>query len=316
MKRRLVAITITITLVICLATTAYADDLRVTNGGENCVKYAKDTWLPLSHASGWYKYDINGYDVSARGGTHWLSDGQAASYGLGNAGSGGSGAYKQKIITIKKANIKPGKKVKTSIAYKKTSKMSVKVNGDNPGFTKEQIARAKAINKEDGWIALSSLDGSKRPGRAISLVNDNTLPTDERTRLTVNPPGWHNAKVNIQGKSLWFYNRSHLIAFCLSGLNNEKKNLITGAVKMNTPTMSNIEVAVARYVEDTDNAVLYEVTPVYKGKELVARGVQIRYVSIDLGEPDNDKISKNVYLYNRNPGWSIDYKTGYFKKAA
>jgi DNA-entry nuclease len=306
---------ITVVLVLCLSVTAYADDLRVTNSGDNCIKYGDQTWYPMSNASSWYKYNINGNTVSARGGTHWLSDKQAEQYGISKDSSSGS-TYKQKIIIISKAKIKPGKKVKKSVAYKKTKKMSVKVNKNKSGFTKAQIKRAKKINGSNGWVALSSLDKYMRAGRAISLVNDNTLPTEDRSRLTYNPSGWCNAMVEVQGKNIWFYNRSHLIAFCLSGLNNEKRNLITGAAKMNNPTMLKIETIVVEYVEDTDNAVLYEVTPVYKGKEKVARGVQIRYKSIDLGEKDSKKIEKNVYLYNRNPGWQIDYNTGNFNRAA
>jgi DNA-entry nuclease len=315
-KRRIATVAVAVMLVLCLTVTAYADDLRVTNSGANCIKYGEQTWYPVSNASSWYKYNINDNTVSARGGTHYLSDAQAEQYGIATGGSADSGTYKQKIITITKAKIKPGKKVKKSVAYKKAKKMSVKVNKNKAGFTKTQIARAKKINKGNGWIALSALDKYKRAGRAISLLNDNTLPTKGRERLTYNPSGWCNALVNVQGKNIWFYNRSHLIAFCLSGLNNEKRNLITGAAKMNNPTMLKIETAVVQYVEDTDNAVLYEVTPIYRSKEKVARGVQIRCKSIDLGVKDNKKIEKNVYLYNRNPGWNINYKTGNFKKAA
>jgi DNA-entry nuclease len=312
----------------------FADDLRVNNSGTTCITYGGQTWEPDSYSGGWYKYDINGNTVSARGGKHILSDEQAEKYGLsqsssssGSSGSssssssaastaGKSAKYSPVTFTVAKVNIKAGAKVKSATAYKKSSKVLISVNKNKAGFTSAQISQAKKLNNEKGWIALSPLDSGKRAGRAISLINDNTLPTAKRTSLSYNPPGWKNAKVSINGKSQWYNNRCHLIAFCLSGLNDEKKNLITGAVTMNTPTMSEIEVAVQKYVKSTDNAVLYEVTPIYKGSESVARGLQIRYISIDLGKKDTNKIEKNVYLYNINPGWITNYSTGNFSKAA
>lgn len=319
MNSKLRIITITVILVFSLTITSFADDLRKTNEGDNCIKYGTSTWTPKSKASGWYKYNINGNEVSARGGTHWLDDAQAKSYGLVSSGgsSSSSSKYKQKEIAIGTVNIKPEKKSKVTakVATKKTKNASVKVNGNKSGFTKNQITKAKKLNKEKGWIALSAIDSKKRAKRAITLINDNTLPTEKRKALKYNPPGWKSKKAKIKGSNIYFYNRSHLIAFSLSGYNDDARNLITGAVKMNTPTMSKIENSVAKYVKDTDNAVLYEVTPYYKGSENVARGVQIRYKSIDLGKKDNKKIEKNVYLYNANPGWKINYKTGSFKKA-
>jgi len=316
--RKTIAIFFAGILVLSTFTVAYADDLRKTNSGTNCIKYGTRTWKPVSYSKSWYKYNINKNTVSARGGTHRLSDAQAKKYGLKKASSGGSssGTYNPKIIDISKVNIVRGAKVKSATAYKKSSTIKIIVNNDKSGFTQKDIAEAKKINNSKGWIALSPVDSDKRANRAVSLINDNSLPTANRKPLTYNPPGWNNKQVMIQGKKIWFYNRSHLVAYCLSGLNDEKRNLITGAVKFNTPTMSDIEVKVLNYVRNTDNAVLYEVTPVYNDSELVARGVQIRYLSIDLGKPDNNKIEGNVYIYNMNPGWVINYASGAFNEAA
>jgi DNA-entry nuclease len=79
--------------------------------------------------------------------------------------------------------------------------------------------------------------------------------------------------------------------------------------------MENYEAKITAYVKATDNAVLYEVVPIYKGSELVARGVQVQAKSIDLGKKDSKKLAFNVYLYNKNPGWTIDYATGNFEAA-
>jgi DNA-entry nuclease len=220
------------------------------------------------------------------------------------------------MLSAEEAGIEAGAKVSKGIALEAPSgRRYVTVNGGKASFTSAQIARAKKLNKGKAWLALSNLNDSGGAERAITLAKGDALPTEKRQRLKYNPPGWTNSEVNIEGKKKWFYNRSHLIAYCLSGLNDEERNLITGAVTMNAPTMSDIEVGVQKYLKRTDNGVLYEVTPVYKAGEIVPRGVQIRWASIDMGDPDNDTTEGNVYLYNANPGWDIDYESGTFAPA-
>ena len=103
------------------------------------------------------------------------------------------------------------------------------------------------------------------------------------------------------------YNRCHLIAFCLAGENANEKNLITGTRYLNTEGMLPFEVKVANYVESTGNHVLYRVTPVYDGNNLLCSGVQIEAYSVE----DNGKgICFNVFCYNVQPGIVIDYATG------
>jgi DNA-entry nuclease len=235
-----------------------------------------------------------------------------------NPPAAGDETYKPKLIGVGSAGIDQGGNATSDIIDSSASSPIAEVNGGDADFTDEQIARAVKINNSAGWVALSELDKHKRPGRAIGLINDNTLPPKgTREKLNYDPPGWpeKNSKVTSDGAKIWFYNRSHLIAWMMSGLNSEPRNLITGAARMNTPVMEQIETEVRNHVKDTDDGVLYEVTPVYKGKELVARGVQIRYQSIDLGIENHD-IEANVYLYNKNPGWDIDYLTGSYSEAA
>lgn len=133
------------------------------------------------------------------------------------------------------------------------------------------------------------------------------MPTEERGRIgMIKPSGWHTVKYDVvEGKYL--YNRCHLIGFQLAGENANKKNLITCTRQMNAKTMLEFENKVADYVKETNNHVLYRVTPIFEETNLLASGVQMEAMSVE----DNGKgISFNVYLYNVQDGITIDYKTG------
>ena len=122
----------------------------------------------------------------------------------------------------------------------------------------------------------------------------------------IKPSGWHTVKYdNIDGKYL--YNRCHLIGYQLTGENANPKNLITCTRQMNTKGMLPFENKVAEYIKNTKNHVLYRVTPVFEGNNLVATGVEMEALSIE----DNGKgIKFNVFVYNIQDGITIDYKTG------
>ena len=64
---------------------------------------------------------------------------------------------------------------------------------------------------------------------------------------------------------------------------------------------------VADYIKETNNHVMYRVTPVYKGNNLLATGVKMEAKSV---EDDGDGICFNIYVYNVQPGVEIDYATG------
>lgn len=120
------------------------------------------------------------------------------------------------------------------------------------------------------------------------------------------PTGWHTIKYSfVDGKYL--YNRCHLIGYQLTGENANERNLITGTRYMNVDGMLPFEDMVADYVKETNNHVLYRVTPVYEGNNLVASGVQMEGYSV---EDKGRGISFNVFCYNVQPGVEIDYKTG------
>lgn len=153
----------------------------------------------------------------------------------------------------------------------------------------------------------SPLDNLGRCGCAYANVCREIMPTTERGEIgQVKPTGWHTVKYEaVDGKYL--YNRSHLIGYQLSGENANEKNLITGTRYFNACIMLPFENMVADYVKETNNHVLYRVTPVFDGDNLVAKGVLMEALSV---EDKGDGICFNVFCYNIQPGITIDYKTG------
>ncbi len=153
----------------------------------------------------------------------------------------------------------------------------------------------------------SSLDSLGRCGPAIACVGVDLMPTEERGPIgQVKPSGWQTVKYDcVDGKYL--YNRCHLIGYQLSGENANIQNLITGTRYLNTDGMLPFENLVADYVRETENHVLYRVTPVYDGDDLVAGGVVIEAESVEDG---GEGVCFSVYVYNVQPGVEIDYATG------
>lgn len=153
----------------------------------------------------------------------------------------------------------------------------------------------------------ASLDNLGRCGVAEACLGNETMPTEERGEIgQIKPSGWKTVKYDcVDGKYL--YNRCHLIGFQLSGENANQRNLITGTRYMNVEGMLPFENMVADYIKETGNHVLYRVTPIYNGNELVARGVQIEALSV---EDSGEGICFNVYCYNNQPGVRINYANG------
>lgn len=176
----------------------------------------------------------------------------------------------------------------------------VEINGNVPDFTEADLTT-------EAFEIYSELDELGRCGPACANICRELMPTEKREDIhMVKPTGWHSSRYDsVDGKSL--YNRSHLIAFQLAGENANEKNLITGTRYMNAEGMIPFENLVADYVKETGNHVLYRVTPVFQGTELVARGVQMEALSV---EDNGVGVSYNVYLYNVQPGIRIDYATG------
>lgn len=153
----------------------------------------------------------------------------------------------------------------------------------------------------------SPLDELGRCGTAYANVGTDLMPTEERGSIgQVKPSGWHTVKYDcVDGKYL--YNRCHLIGYQLSGENANEENLITGTRYLNVEGMLPFEDLVAEYVQETDNHVLYRVTPIYEGEDLLASGVVMEGKSV---EDDGAGVCFCVYVYNVQPGVEIDYATG------
>ncbi len=153
----------------------------------------------------------------------------------------------------------------------------------------------------------SELDKLGRCGVCVANVGKDLMPTEKRGSIgKVKPSGWKTVKYDgIDGKYL--YNRCHLIGYQLSGENANEKNLITGTRYLNVEGMLPFENMIADYVKETGNHVLYRVTPIFDGDNLVASGVQLEAKSV---EDDGDGILFNVYCYNVQPNITIDYATG------
>lgn len=156
-----------------------------------------------------------------------------------------------------------------------------------------------------GWQKFSDLDKLNRVGTADAMLHKSMMPTEEREPLYVDPTGWKNKEIKIDGKQKWLYNRSHLIGYQFTGENNNLKNLMTGTSSLNTPYMLEYENMVAKYIKDTNNHVRYQVEPVFKDDELVARGVHMQAKSVE-----DDGLDFNIYIFNVESGVKINYKDG------
>lgn len=175
------------------------------------------------------------------------------------------------------------------------------VLADNiPEFTQED-------KTDESYEYYSALDELGRCGYAMACIGRDLMPTEDRESISsVKPTGWvQNQYDFVDGKSL--YNRCHLIGFQLTGENANERNLITGTRYCNVDGMLPFENMIADYIKETGNHVLYRVTPVYKGDNLVASGVQMEAWSV---EDDGAGICFHVYAYNNQPGVQIDYATG------
>ena len=174
------------------------------------------------------------------------------------------------------------------------------VNGNKPYFTEADLTT-------QSFETYSELDSLGRCGVAYANVGQELMPTEPRGEIgAVKPTGWHLVKYdNVDGKYL--YNRCHLIAYMLAAENANPQNLITGTRYLNVQGMLPFETKVCDYVKNTGNHVLYRVTPIFDGDNLLADGVLMEAYSV---EDAGEGIQFCVFAYNVQPGIGIDYATG------
>lgn len=178
----------------------------------------------------------------------------------------------------------------------------VQMHDNKPYFTKEEE------QNEEIFETYSELDDLGRCGVAFANICRELQPTEPRGEIgKIKPSGWHTVKYNDIISDNYLYNRCHLIGYQLAGENANEKNLITGTRYLNVAGMLPFENQITAYLEQNDNHVLYRVTPVFEGDNLVASGVLLEAYSV---EDAGAGICFNVYCYNVQPGIAIDYATG------
>lgn len=181
----------------------------------------------------------------------------------------------------------------------------VEVSGNVPSFTDAALTSPAET--------YAPLDPLGRCGSAMAIVSRETMPTEERGSIgMVKPSGWHTVRYDDLISDRYLYNRCHLIGYQLTAENANERNLITGTRYLNVEGMLPFENEVADYVEATGNRVLYRVTPLFVGDELVARGVQMEAKSVEDGGAG---VSFNVFCHNVQPGIQIDYQTGQSRRS-
>lgn len=187
------------------------------------------------------------------------------------------------------------------LAKNYNGKPYVVVNGNMPYFNDKEKSVTSAFE------LYSELDSLGRVGVAYANIGKELMPSEDRESLSsVTPTGWHNKKYDFVDAN-WVYNRAHIIGFQLAGEQANKLNLMTGTRYFNVKGMLPFENMVADYVRETNNHVLYRVTPIFIGDNLLAEGVLIEAWSV---EDNGDGVCFNVFCYNVEPGVAFNYATG------
>ncbi len=177
----------------------------------------------------------------------------------------------------------------------------IEINDNIPCFTEKELSA-------ESYEYYSSLDVLGRCGVCVANIGKDIMPTEERGEIgSIRPSGWQTVKYNGIVEGNYLYNRCHLIGYLLTGENANERNLMTGTRYLNVEGMAGFENKVADYVKGTGNHVLYRVTPVFDGADLVAKGVQIEARSV---EDNGEGILFNVFCYNVQPGIIIHYADG------
>lgn len=187
-----------------------------------------------------------------------------------------------------------------------SGKAYTSVNGNVPYFSAAELTT-------QSFETYSDLDSLGRCGVTYACIGKDLMPTEERGSLgMVKPTGWHTVRYDDLVDGKYLYNRCHLIGYQLTGENANTKNLITGTRYLNIEGMLPFENMVADYIQETNNHVLYRVTPIFEGNNLLANGVLMEGYSV---EDKGAWVSYCVFAYNVQPGIEIDYATGESKLA-
>ena len=163
-------------------------------------------------------------------------------------------------------------------------------------------------------LQLSELDALGRTGPALAVVGPETLTTAPRGRLgDILPAGFENIRYDDLIEDHFLYNRCHLIAYQLCGVNAEARLLFTGTRALNVDGMLPHENELASFIRRTGLHLLYRAVPVYSGSELVPRGVELEAVSMEDG---GEGLRLHVFVFNVQPGVVIDSRDGSSRRDA
>lgn len=196
---------------------------------------------------------------------------------------------------VQKADVIEETKSLTDLQY--DGEIAVEIENNVPSFTDKELKKA-----EKGFESYSKLDSLGRCGVAEASICVDTMPIEGEKRGSlgsVDPSGWQNG-------CGWC--RCHLIGWQLSAENDNERNLVTGTSRMNMSGMLPYENMIARYIEENpDRHVMYRVEPIYDGRNLVSSGVVMQAESV---EDKGAGLSFNIYVFNYQPGYIINYKDG------
>jgi DNA-entry nuclease len=218
-------------------------------------------------------------DHKATASTNVKSDNTQSSSESSKAKSSTNSSSTQKSTSLTN---KDSAATNTEVQYKTLANLDFKgeqvieLNNNHATFSKNDLSLAKG-----SWQSFSNLDSLNRVGVANAMLSKSLMPTEDREPLYVDPTGWKNKKITVNGKTEWLYNRCHLIGYQMTGENNNPKNLMTGTRSLNDPDMLVYEDKVASYLRTTNHHVRYQVEPIFRRNELVARGVHMQAKSIE-----------------------------------
>lgn len=194
----------------------------------------------------------------------------------------------------------------------KSGEKSVKIlNNDKPTEIKDN-------NFDQSHIDYEGLDSLNRTRTATAYLTRNNLGRSyTRTEQVWRPTGWHNQPKYVNETRVIPQNRGHLIAYTMTfnlnksgqtqqgelGSIDNPYNLFTQTEFSNQKTMTQVE----QKVRDTlakNKKVIYRVTPIFRGQELMARGVWVQALSTD------GSLKFNRYLWNVQNKIKFDYMSG------
>ncbi len=188
-----------------------------------------------------------------------------------------------------------------------TGEDSAVINGGRPFFYAWELTATP-------FVRFSPLDELGRTGAGSACLGPETLPKAERGEIgDIRPSGWHTVRYDDLIEDHYLYNRCHVIGYLLCGDNATPENLFTGTRHLNAEAMLPFEIRTVRYIEETGNHVLYRVTPIYRDRDLLARGVLMEAWSVEDGGAG---VCFNVFVFNVQPGVRIDYRTGESEREA